>query len=93
VLWTYFGCVPRPSRIVEQLRLYGHYYPAPRAGRLRIRIYLPDEERDAPAVICTELPGNQGQSVANAVEQLAAEVVRAPPQPWRWWSTRTETPG
>jgi hypothetical protein len=26
-------------------------------------------------VICTELPGNQGESVANAVEQLAAAAI------------------
>ena len=29
-------------------------------------------------MICTELPGNQGQSVANAVEQLAAERLCCP---------------
>lgn len=40
-------------------------------------ILLPDEpDRDAPVVVCTELPNNPGQSVTNAFEQIAAEVVR-----------------
>ena len=41
-----------------------------------MRVYLPDEERDAPVVICSELPTNEGASVTNIAEQLAAEVIR-----------------
>jgi hypothetical protein len=41
-----------------------------------VRIYLPDDERDAPVVICSELPTNEGASVTNIAEQLAAEVIR-----------------
>lgn len=51
--------------------------PTPRAGRCRIRIYLPEEEQDAPVVICSELPNNGGTSVTYAAEQLAAEVIRS----------------
>jgi len=52
-------------------------HPTPRAGRCRIRIYLPKEEQDAPVVICSELPNNGGTSVTDAAEQLAAEVIRS----------------
>jgi hypothetical protein len=41
-----------------------------------VRIYLPEDERDAPVVICSELPTNEGASVTNIAEQLAAEVIR-----------------
>ena len=48
----------------------------PRGGRCRVRIYLPEDERDAPVVICSELPANEGASVTNIAEELAAEVIR-----------------
>jgi hypothetical protein len=54
-----------------------YIHPTPRAGRCRIRIYLPEEEQDAPVVICSELPNNGGTSVTYAAEQLAAEVIRS----------------
>jgi hypothetical protein len=55
-------------------------------GRCRIRIYLPEEEQDAPVVICSELPNNGGTSVTYAAEQLAAEVIRSHslPTPLVW---------
>jgi hypothetical protein len=31
-----------------------------RPSHCRIRIYLPDDIRDAPVVICSELPNNPG---------------------------------
>ncbi|HKH76475.1 MAG TPA: hypothetical protein VKA51_05910 [Rubrobacteraceae bacterium] len=50
--------------------------PTPGRGRCRVRVFLPDElERDAPMVVCTELPDNPGQSVTNAAERIAAEVI------------------
>jgi hypothetical protein len=64
-----------------------YVHPTPRGGRCRIRIYLPAEpERDAPVVICTVLPSNEGQSVTNAVKQLGAEVIRGHrlPTPLVW---------
>jgi len=53
-----------------------YIHPTPRGGRCRIRIYLPEEERDAPVVICSELPGNEGSSVTYSAHQVAAEVIR-----------------
>jgi hypothetical protein len=63
-----------------------YIHPTPRAGRCRIRIYLPEEEQDTPVVICSELPNNEGTSVTYAAEQLAAEVIRSHrlPTPLVW---------
>jgi hypothetical protein len=63
-----------------------YIHPTPRAGRCRIRIYLPEEEQNAPVVICSELPNNGGTSVTYAAEQLAAEVIRSHrlPTPLVW---------
>ena len=41
-----------------------------------MRVYLPEDERNSPVVVCSELPTNEGASVANIAEQLAAEVIR-----------------
>jgi ABC-type microcin C transport system permease subunit YejE len=41
-----------------------------------MRVYLPAEEQDAPVVVCTELPTNEGSSITHAAERLAAEVIR-----------------
>lgn len=53
-----------------------YIHPTPRGGRCRIRIYIPEEEIDAPVVICSELCSNEGAPVTYAAEQLAAEVIR-----------------
>jgi hypothetical protein len=41
-----------------------HIHPDKAAGgrlaQCRVRIYLPDDIRDAPVVICSELPNNPG---------------------------------
>jgi hypothetical protein len=59
------------------VRLVSDYiHPTPRDGRCRIRIYLPKEERDAPVVVCSELPNNEGSSVTYSAHQIAAEVIR-----------------
>lgn len=50
-------------------------HPTPHGGRCRVRIYLPDEEVDAPVVVCSELSDNRGMSVTNAAERIAAEVI------------------
>ena len=48
-----------------------------RPSQCRIRIYLPaDEERDAPVVICSELPNNPGTSITNAAEWIAGDVIK-----------------
>jgi hypothetical protein len=59
------------------VRLVSDYiHPTPRDGRWCIRVYLPEDERDAPVVICSELPNNEGSSVTYSAHQIAAEVIR-----------------
>jgi hypothetical protein len=57
-----------------------------RPARCRVRIYLPDDVRDAPVVICSELPNYPGGSITNSVEVIAAGVIRANelPTPLVW---------
>ena len=40
-----------------------------------MRGYLPEDQRDAPVVICSELPNNDGSSVTYSAHQIAAEVI------------------
>jgi hypothetical protein len=51
-----------------------------------VRIYLPDDMRDASVVICSELPNNPGGSITNSAETIAAGVIQAnePPTPLVW---------
>jgi len=66
-----------PPSIIFLVHLASDYiHPTPRGGRCRIRVYLPKEERDAPVVICSELPSNEGLSVTYSAHQIAAEVIR-----------------
>ena len=53
-----------------------YIHTTPRGGTCRIRIYLPEDERDAPVVICSELAHNEGSSVTYSAHQIAAEVIR-----------------
>jgi hypothetical protein len=57
-----------------------------RPSRCRIRIYLSDDVRDAPVVICSELPNNPGGSITNSSEVIAAGVIRSHelPTPLIW---------
>ena len=57
-----------------------------RPAHCRIRFYLPDDVRDAPVVICSELPNNPGGSITNSAETIAAGVIRANelPTPLVW---------
>jgi len=52
----------------------------------RIRIYLPEDMRDTPVVICSELPNNPGGSITDSAEVIATEVIRANelPTPLVW---------
>jgi hypothetical protein len=52
----------------------------------RIRIYLPEDMRDTPVVVCSELPNNPGGSITDSAEVIAAEVIRANelPTPLVW---------
>jgi hypothetical protein len=57
-----------------------------RPARCRERIYLPDDMRDAPVVICSEVPNNPGGSITNSAETIAAGVIQANelPTPLVW---------
>ena len=57
-----------------------------RPAHCRARIYLPEDMRDAPVVICSELPNNPGGSITNSAEVIAAGVIRANelPTPLVW---------
>ena len=53
-----------------------YIHPTPRGGQCRVRIYLPEEEQDAPVVLL-EVPHNPGGSVTNSAEVIAEEVLRS----------------
>ena len=57
-----------------------------RSAHCRVQIYLPDDTRDDPVVICSELPNNPGGSITNSAEVIAAGVIRANelPTPLVW---------
>ena len=62
-----------------------------RTAQCRVRIYLPDDVRDTPVVICSEVPNNPGGSITNSAEVIAAGVIRTNklPTPLVWiehWS-------
>jgi hypothetical protein len=67
---------------------YIHPYkdPGGRRARCRVRIYLPDDDLDAPVVVCSELPNNPGGSITNSAEAIAAGVIQANelPTPLIW---------
>ena len=66
-----------PSVETIPMHLASDYiHPTPGGGRCRVRIYLPEDEQDAPVVICSELPSNDGSSVTYSAHQIAAEVIR-----------------
>jgi hypothetical protein len=56
------------------------------SAHCRVQIYLPDDTRDDPVVICSELPNNPGGSITNSAEVIAAGVIRANelPTPLVW---------
>jgi hypothetical protein len=57
-----------------------------RPAHCRVRIYLPEDMRDAPVVICSEVPNNPGGSITNSAEVIAAGVIQANklPTPLVW---------
>jgi hypothetical protein len=73
---------------MHQASDYIHLYKnaGGRPARCHVRIYLPDDMRDGPVVICSELPNNPGGSITNSVEAIAAGVIRANelPTPLVW---------
>ena len=59
--------------------------PTPAGGSCRIRVYLPEDPRDAWVIVCSELPANEGQGITAAAERIAAEVLVAHDQPSAVW--------
>jgi hypothetical protein len=53
-----------------------YIHSTPHGGRCRVRVWLPEDEQEAPVVVCSELPTNEGSSITYVAEQLAAEVIR-----------------
>jgi hypothetical protein len=55
-------------------------------ARCCVRIYLRDDMRDAPVVVCSEIPNNPGGSITNSAETIAAGVIRTNelPTPLVW---------
>jgi hypothetical protein len=51
-----------------------------------VRIFLPEDELDSLVVVCTESRFNEGQSITNAAERIAAEVIHGHrlPTPLVW---------
>jgi hypothetical protein len=63
------------------------------AARCRVRIYLPDDVRDAPVVVCSEVPNNPGGSITNSAEVIAAGMMiqaNKLPAPLVWIEHRPE---
>jgi hypothetical protein len=58
---------------------YVHPFESPSGihSRCRIRVYLPEQEHDAPVVVCSELSENPGIPVTGAAENIAAEIIMA----------------
>ena len=58
---------------------------------------LPEDGRDAPVVMCAELPYNEGSSVTYSAHQIAAEIIRynklALPPVWIEHYPKEETDG
>lgn len=58
--------------------VHDYIAPTPGGGRCRVRLYLPEEPEDSPVVICTEpAEGNEGMSITNSAEVIAAKVMEA----------------
>jgi hypothetical protein len=46
-----------------------------RPSHCRVRLYHPDDVRDARVLVCSELPNNPGDSITNSAETIAAGVL------------------
>ena len=71
-------CILLPERDADAPSKRLHPSLQGRRGRLsrcRVRIYLPDDDLDAPVVVCSELPNNPGGSITNSAETIAAGVI------------------
>jgi hypothetical protein len=69
------ACNHWPTRGGAIRLAHDYTQPLPNHGHCRVRVYLPDEERDAPVVVCTEPEDNHGVSIHNVAEEIAAQVI------------------
>jgi hypothetical protein len=46
-------------------------------AKCRVRVYEPEDPRDAPVVVCSEMPDDPGPGVAGAASTIAARVAAA----------------
>jgi len=60
--------------VADYIHTYGKGFRVLRS-QCRIRIYSPDDPKDAPVVICSELANNLGTSVTEAAQIIAGEVI------------------
>jgi hypothetical protein len=83
--------LPQPREPIHLASDYIHPYKdaGGRSAHCRVRIYLPDDMRDAPVVICSELPNNPGGSITNSAEVIASGVIRANELPTPWYGSST----
>jgi hypothetical protein len=58
--------------------IHPHKSAGGRRAQCRVRIYLPEDVRDAPVVICSELPNNPGGSVTNSAEVIRSHELPTP---------------
>jgi hypothetical protein len=87
-----FCVYPTTERL--PIRLAGdHIHPyndaRGRPARCGVLIYLPDDMRDAPVVICSELSNNPGGSITNSAEVIAAGVKQATSYLPPWYGSKT----
>jgi hypothetical protein len=60
--------------MADYVHPYGKSFRVLRS-QCRIRIYVADDPKDAPVVLCSELANNLGTSVTEAAQRIAGEVI------------------
>jgi hypothetical protein len=92
VLLCVYPCAGATSMHLASDHIHPHKDAGGRPARCRVRIHLLDDMRDAPVVICSELPNNPGGSITNFSEVVAAGVIQNNklPTPLVWIEHRPE---
>jgi hypothetical protein len=92
VLLCVYPCAGATSMYLTSDYIHPYKDAGGRPARCRVRIYLPDDDPDAPVVVCSELLINLEGSITNSAEVIAAGVIRANelPTPLVWIEHWTE---
>ena len=77
LLLCVYPCAGSTSMYLASDHIHPYEDAGGRPAHWRVRIYLPDDLRDAPVVICSGVPNNPGGSITNSVEAIAAGVIQA----------------